>query len=118
MTTIYLRQCCSFTKAWVERARVEARHGRKDSSRDVLRFVRGACIVQMLKEHTFEQGMSVDVGHLEWLLRELENDVHPSSVPDFRDDFTAIRSSIETLAQGISMILKEQQRKAGPGESS
>jgi hypothetical protein len=112
--TTELRQLYSFTRCWLDEARVQARHGQKDSARQVLKFVRGACILDILKQHDFPVCMRVDVSHLEWQLRELENDCHPSAVSDHKDDFTAIRSSLETLAQGMQMILKGQKSNEGP----
>jgi hypothetical protein len=109
---IDLRQLYQFTTMQVDKFRCIARHGRKDEARDFLRYVRNSRILEILKKADFSSiGTVIDVSHLEWQVRELENDCHPASQPDYRDDFTAIRGHMETLAQGMALILKQNAAK-------
>lgn len=103
-----MHQLYRFTVIQVDRARAMARQGRKDEARDWLRYWRGACILDALRKTDFTGFVGVDIPHLEWQLRELENDCHPSTGPDCVSDLTAIRSCLETLAQGMALILKQQ----------
>jgi hypothetical protein len=74
-------------------ARRAAKAGRKDEARNVLRFVRNASIIEILKPIEFGEIFTADVAHLQWQLSELETECHPASQADFADDFQAIKGS-------------------------
>lgn len=106
---IQLRQLYVFTDIRVEDCRRLARHGRKDEAREFLKYVRNASIISLLKQ--FEPTgtpFDIDVPHLEWKLRELENECHPQAVSDHKDDFALIRSMLESLAVGLHLLTESK----------
>jgi hypothetical protein len=96
----------TFTGLFVDGAREMARHGQKDEARIRLRFIRNSSIIQILKQYQ-ESPFTFDLSHLEWKLRELENDCLPNVQPDCSGDFAAIRSSLETIAGGVAQLLSQ-----------
>jgi hypothetical protein len=84
--TLYTFTCIRVDKAH-EITRDGQGMGQKDEARDPLRFICNDSILQLLK-HFENNGSPFEKGvlHLEWKLREPENDCHPSSAPDFKDD--------------------------------
>ena len=111
----HLRSLFTFTSIYVDAARRDARHGRKDDARDFLRFVRNASIIPILKQYENSGSVfDIDVAHLEWKLRELENDCHPSAQCDFKDDFSAIRASLEIIAGGVNQLLSKSSSQSKP----
>ncbi|HVU27392.1 MAG TPA: hypothetical protein VHG71_06610 [Verrucomicrobiae bacterium] len=100
----------NFTKMRVESARCSARHGHKDEASNFLRYVRGASIVQILKCYQNDGVLDIDLSHLEWQLRELENDCHPMTQPDFKDDFALILLRLDSLAHCLSKLQPAQTR--------
>jgi hypothetical protein len=84
-------------------------------ARDWLRYFINGCVVGILKDVDFSSFPHVDVPHLEWQLRQLENDCHPAANSDFRDDFEAIRANTETLAFGMGTILRRLDEMGSKG---
>jgi hypothetical protein len=107
MNTSHYHSLYTFTKLRILDARRAAKNGRKDEARDILRYVRNASILDILRPIDFGTIFNVDIAHLQWQLDELELECHPASQADFKDDFTAIRAHVETLAGGMSLILDE-----------
>lgn len=93
METTHYQQLYLFTKILVESARRAAVDGRKDSARDVLRFVRNARIVEILEPRSGQ--LLIDAANLDWQLRELARECHP---------FGACRSDSDKFAEILSRL--------------
>jgi hypothetical protein len=85
----------------VKRARRLASIGEKDRARDMARFVRNSCIVDILKPFSGE--LLIDAHRLDWELRELESECHPASpaLSDL-DKFSEILSRLDLIAAHVS----------------
>lgn len=94
------------TKQQVSDARADARAGRKDSAREILRFINNSRIPQILGAYEFPSGLTVDVPLLKWELSQLEQECHPASVPDTSSDIKAIRASLDLIAHYVASQAK------------
>jgi len=90
------------TKQQISDARAEARSGRKDSAREVFRFITNARIPQIILAFEFPPGLSVDVALLKWELSQLEQECHPASACDQTSDIKSIRVSLDLIAHFVS----------------
>ncbi len=100
--SVYFLNLYRFTQMEVKSARADARAGRKDSARNVLRFIRNASVIEILKAADLSCFPNVDVPLLNWELSQLETECHPSSSCDQTSDIAAIRAMLEPIAHFVS----------------
>lgn len=96
----YYHQLYVFTKLKVRTGRRLASLGAKDDARNIARFLRNACICEILKPHSCD---FMDVSLLEFQLRELESECHPMSpgLSDL-DKYSEILSRLDLIAAHVA----------------
>ena len=96
-----LYQLYIHTRIQVKRAFDLACAGHKDEARDFLRYVRNARIVPILR--SYSGPLLVDAPFLDYQLRELERQCHPSTNNKL-SDLTAIRTSLDRIAAFVAAL--------------
>jgi hypothetical protein len=91
------------TSIAVNRARERARSGRKDESRDWLRYIRNSRIIQILESE--KRGLPMDLATLKLEISKLDDECHPQSTSDNSTDLELISARLETIAYGMSQLL-------------
>jgi len=92
-----------FTVIAIERAIEMAKGGEKDKAREWANYFESSGLVHVLADP--EQGVltGAEYTRLKIKLEELRGNCHPLDVPDFTNDFIAIRQNLELILHRIEM---------------
>jgi len=109
MEIYHIHNLFSATKTRVATARQLCRQGQKDNARDVVRFVRNASILQILKAADFSNSPFGEINWalLEWELSQLELECHPAAAAENVNHDVMVLEKLDIIAGGISKLLSK-----------